>query len=336
MAAFLGILVLCFSSLTYEDEEGRIQNKLEDLWIMLDEKRTASLSWTGTFIKAVVTLAGKAVDRVFGRRLFSPRSVAVSAVLSVASIGFTASILTLLSFRPLAKLYNPTNSLHSFIFFLRVGAFGLVPALSESPSLPWKPWFPKIMRTIWWISIISAIFGITDFLVFVYLHSPEGHKWGPLFASSLFLIFALSIFCDVSYIAFLRWMLRRISKSERAGELLLAIALLFLALVTIVVVPVYLGFRLAPFAGPIAFAIGFSFAVNSLDVLAILAVLALATFLLLHRLMWPILQRPLYAVQRVAITGRKGWLWSVGVLFVTYGLMGIPEWLKALLSRLGL
>jgi hypothetical protein len=40
---------VCLASLTYEDEEGRFQNKLEDWWITLDERRTASLSWAALF-----------------------------------------------------------------------------------------------------------------------------------------------------------------------------------------------------------------------------------------------------------------------------------------------
>ena len=35
IAAILGMLIVCLASLSYEDEEGRFQNKLEDWWIIL-------------------------------------------------------------------------------------------------------------------------------------------------------------------------------------------------------------------------------------------------------------------------------------------------------------
>jgi hypothetical protein len=49
--------------------------------------------------------------------------------------------------------------------------------------------------------------------------------------------------------------------------------------------------------------------------------------MLLHRLFWPVIERPLYAVQRYAVE-KKEWLWVVGaaLLFHRPGLRSFLSW----------
>jgi hypothetical protein len=58
-------------------------------------------------------------------------------------------------------------------------------------------------------------------------------------------------------------------------------------------------------------------ALNTIDLLACLLFFALMAIMLLHRLLWPILEGPIYMVQRFGLIKRKGWLLTaaVGLLF---------------------
>src|ERR1700679_2535374 len=85
LAAVLGLLLMSLAALPYESEEARFQNQLQDWWVLLDEKRKGALSWAALFTQKVARITSRCLDILFGERLFSIRTVAVSIVLSLAS-----------------------------------------------------------------------------------------------------------------------------------------------------------------------------------------------------------------------------------------------------------
>jgi hypothetical protein len=62
----------------YEDEQGRIQNKLEEWWVKLRDQEDSAISRHAAFMRAVARLATHGFDRVFGERIFSFRALWVS------------------------------------------------------------------------------------------------------------------------------------------------------------------------------------------------------------------------------------------------------------------
>jgi len=328
MAAIFGALVVCLASLTYEDEEGRFQNKLEDWWIILDETRTTSLSWTASFIQAVARLTGSCLDRVFSKRLFSPRTIAVSIILSGASFFLSCSMIIAFPFISVPNVQNSHSAMDAFIMFLRFSAFAIIPAMSESSYLPWKPWLPRLLRLYWWTVIAWFTLGIAPFMFFIYFSSPNGQMTGRQLIGMIVICLGISLLCDVSYIAFTRWMLRHISKTDRISGIMMPILMQIVFLALLLVFPVYMGLKIITLLGFVATALFISIFLNSIDIFATLAAFVVAILMLIHRLMWPILQRPIYAIQRVSLINRKGWMWSVGVMLLTYSITGFPEWIK--------
>ena len=55
---------------------------------------------------------------------------------------------------------------------------------------------------------------------------------------------------------------------------------------------------------------------NAIDVIACSVFLVLLIFLACHRLVWPLLHRPLYAVARYGVIKRKALLWAFGAVLV--------------------
>jgi len=183
------------------------------------------------------------------------------------------------------------------------------------------------------LSLGVPLFLTADFLLYVFISTPNGHKNGILFAVVLFLAFSIGVISDVSYIAFMRWLLRRISSADHIGKILLATATQFLALAMIIVFPFYLGTKVAAFSEPVGFGLILSFAVNSIDVLAILLAISTAIAMLIHRLIWPALQRPLYAIQSLPLLKRKAVMWTFGTGLLAYSYAGVPRWIAEILSK---
>lgn len=335
VAGIVGTSLVFLASLTYEDEEGRLQNKLEDWWIALDERRIASLSWVTSFVQAIARLTGRGLDRIFGKSLFSPRAVAVSTILSISSLFLTASIS--LEFLPhsahIPGAKGTPTALGAFISFLRIGAFAMVPALSESPNWPWGAWFPNLLRICWWALIAWNVGQLMPFLLFLLAWSPKGAMTGTQLLSIVLFVFMISLVCDISYVAFVRWMLRRISSVGNVAGIILGLVLQAVPLGVLIVVPVYLGAKILPVLETFGLAMILSIALNTIDILTVVAVLIVAVLMLTHRLVWPIFQRPIYAIQRMTFVKSRRWLWSVGIALLTVAVTRLPEWLESLFAR---
>jgi hypothetical protein len=85
-----GAALACFYAalLLYPDEQGRIQNRLEEWWVAFDDRQRAALSKGATFMRGVATLADNGFTSVFGPALISFRSLAASIWFSSLSFAF--------------------------------------------------------------------------------------------------------------------------------------------------------------------------------------------------------------------------------------------------------
>jgi len=84
-AAGFGFFLLYLAFFLYEDEEGRYQNRLEDLWKQINRLSEKALTRNAALVKQTVGLVNVGFDSLFGAKLFSLRSVAVTFAYSVGS-----------------------------------------------------------------------------------------------------------------------------------------------------------------------------------------------------------------------------------------------------------
>jgi hypothetical protein len=82
----LGLLLLYIAFFLYENEEGRLQNSLEELWIRVADRSDTTSIAVGHLAKEAARLTSHALDRIFGRQLLSRRAVGVSFFYGAASI----------------------------------------------------------------------------------------------------------------------------------------------------------------------------------------------------------------------------------------------------------
>jgi len=315
---FLGAVLMYAGLFLYPDEEEKFQNKVQEWWRKLSEKQKVSRSAVAAFMQEVARLTGSGFDRLFGRRLFSLRVIPVSIYLSIASC-FLLILLTV----PRIKYTAGTSRQAAFGLFVYFLALALVPGFSKN----------RWVLTLWWTIIPTILLSISGFLVFVL--KTRGAQSAFYGIGLVILLFISSLLCDLIYIALTRFILRRISGIDHIPEILFMIFLNLLALVIPVLGPIYAGFELTKHGFPMAGAMVLvSFMFNSIDFFAGLAALFLALLLLLHRLFWPAVQRPLYAIYRFAPIKQKKWLVGIGIALLTLPSHTTLGVLKAMLKKI--
>jgi hypothetical protein len=295
----VGVLAAVAAFLLYEDEEGRLQNRLELWWVTIDDKRNAALSWTAAFLQGIAIQTRAAFDRIFGSKPVSMQIFGVSFWLSLASVSLVAV---------LTSLVTSQNGKLQFVWLTcSCVLMALVPAFA-----PYR-W----LRVLWYGVLVWMFVNFFDFTLFVY-------QRGDSHLASRILIYVaiaegVSFVCDVIYIALTRWSLQNASQAVRDRQVYACIALIGVAIILFFVLligPIFVGLRVARHSLVVGGAILLCFGLNSISLLTTLLMAIIAILLLVHRVFWPMLQRPLYALQRYDILKNKVALWAVALVLI--------------------
>jgi hypothetical protein len=302
----LGLLFVYVAAFVREDEEGAIQNRLEELWIRLMYTGERALSKAARFMSVFARSLGNALDALYGDRLWSWRSINASLCLAFAS-----SIIATLMSRYIHVLSArehvfPGNALLFKALcaaVLSVGLLLLVPAKGRSIS----PGF-----------FAGMVFGLlSGWLASGIRWQASGGLEAVVFrqlADSVPLI--CSFISDVVYISVTRWMLRKVATMKRVYEIVSITIVNVLLVTSLYVVPLSVAKRLERdwFLNWNAF-IGDGLEelarLNFINVMMCLVFFAMAAWMLAHRLLWPMLERPVYALQRYGVIRKKALLWGV-------------------------
>jgi hypothetical protein len=86
LAGIAGALLLYVAFFLYEDEEARIQNRLEQIWKRIDALQSSAMSKEVAFLQGVTRTTSSILDRLLGHKLLSLQSIAVSSAFSLASL----------------------------------------------------------------------------------------------------------------------------------------------------------------------------------------------------------------------------------------------------------
>jgi hypothetical protein len=298
-----------------EDEDGAIQSRIEEWWIKITDKRSDALSISASFIREIARLTLLGIDRIFGASLMSVRFFGVSLYFSLASL----NLLSLFTYQDHAFHFAKPIPLKEIVTSLRFVGAGLFPAFASFLTSSKFRW----LLAFWYLGLAWGLIGFLDFAHFVYKSGHGKLAFGMIFFSGLGLL--ISGMFDILYVQFIRWLLQRISTASTHSQiyhgLLLASMSALLAL-TLFAVPIALGVILIHYAhsvtgiGIAGFVLIFSWVFNLITLLTCFLGFLLAFTILLHRLFWPLLQRPLYGFQRFGIIKKKKLLWSVGIFLL--------------------
>ncbi len=332
--AITGAFCLLTAGLAYPGEEGQMQSALEDLWAKVDDRQKGALSTHTAFMQQVAKAASRGFDAVFGHRLLSLRCLGVSISYSIASfgiVGFADNCYNLLadtsSFSRSWKSYGPDllTSGYLAVIYLFVGSIPLI--------------FKKFRFTKIWLFLIFVS------VPFLWEAAQDNPSWAVKkvlmdFVSWGLLAIVLAFGCDLLFIAATRKSLRWAGEMRQTYKI---------AAVILLNVLLGVGLMIAPFFESLSYLIGdawdfwggttiqdeFARVVmivagsNTLDFLASSVFVVLALVLLIHRALWPLLNRSVFRLQEIGTRGRRAVLVSLGL-----GLLGVStganvaEWAK--------
>jgi hypothetical protein len=310
----LGWILLYSAVFLYEDQEGRIQNRIVQWWVKVDDARIAAHSHVSAFVGAVAGLTVRGFDRILGDRLMSFRFAGVSLCLSIASFFLVGAIGTL-------RLHRPAGAM--FFQFVCFVLFSLVPIFDDDGR-----WIIKI----WWLALLIAVGKSFGFLIYI-LYRVRGVALASRALGYVVLAFAVSLISDICYVAITRWMLRRVAANSRMLGVVSMIAANLLVLCLLVLGPIELGLKLFKYWENGSAVILFSFYLNAIDFVAGSTALILGIALLAHRLLWPVVEKPLYALQRYEVVRNKKLLWAAGLALTFLPTHVSLDWFKGLLEK---
>lgn len=340
IVGLFGASLIFAALLLYEDEEGKLQNRIELWWRQVRQLHRAARSWEAAFLKVVMQITSRAIDYVFGARLFGPQAIAASTAFSMAGVYFVST--AYIVFHGTAFKAPPVAVLALVgVFFAALGSVG--PLIQQESR-----------RVIWMIFVLLFAFGwFTVGFAGRYRHyemqeyereratSEDVKALGESFHfkakkppslldpshtyRSIGLsggLLGLAITSDFFFVAVTRLILRRAAKSNVFPRTCLIAIGTSAAGVLVVAAPYYCGVKIdekfgsesSPMLIGPSILLMMASGTNSVDGLLASLWLLLAVLMLIHHVIWPLLERPIYALHRHRIfTDHRKWVLLTGV-----------------------
>lgn len=287
-AMVLGLASICIGLFMYEAEHKRLQNFLETLWAKLDDVKEVALSKHTNLLRGVSHIMSRALIRLLGDRALSLRVLAIAFCFSVASFGLS---LMLLGF--LAGM-DPALFTMGALVLMFAGVYGVAPIFIKSTILI-KLWAVPLIVTV----VVLLLWLILDF------------------SRSSFLIWgAFGIALCVTFLELTRRILCRLCQATSVTKIVMILVLNFVPFLLLVGL-LYLKTKMKPglfFDGLLSY----GFASNAIPAFTSLLFLAVAITLVANHALWPVISRPVYALQELGVAKRKKLLCVAGV-----GLLGL-------------
>lgn len=329
IASLIGLLAYYTVFFMYEDEEGRWQNRIEKLWVAIDDKAKTTGSRTSALFNKVSIVVTQGFDKIFGPRLFSFRFVGISTSYSFAGFCLSGFLLfaILLRINPLLDDPLPGELLASgplvervfliggFIFLL----FALLPSFAPS-------------RLFVFVSLVPAFFW-TIGLPLQLLLSTSSHKHKAL---AIYAALIVSFLSDVFLIALVRFTIRWVSIRTSVSRIAVAALLQAGVFILVLLVPLDIGISLIGTIGPrpelmalvcVAFFNVFTGLTSCMFLIALL-------FVLLHKIVWPILSRSVYPLARHHLIRSRTVMGALGTGCIIFAFPQMPAAIKSILRWL--
>jgi hypothetical protein len=330
LAVIAGLFCLLTASLAYPGEEGQMQTIFEDLWTKIDDRQKAALSLHTGFMQQVAKLLSRGFDLLFGQSLFSVRCLGVSISYSIASTPLALILFTLFAppFDKQISFSSEDLSVLTIFGCISIGYLfiGTIPVL-----------FPNFRFIKTWLLFILASACVLWVLGFARPALSLSQMLTNLASEGLLAIGA-GFGSDVLFIAATRKYLRWAGEMKQSYKIVSLVFLDCIFGVGLVIGPFIwaLGTDLGemsraflagvaggssapePFFHP-ADVVMYISASNAIDFLVASVFVLLAVLLLVHRVLWPLLNRSIFRFQEVGIKGRRAILVSVGLLLLGVG-----------------
>lgn len=327
VSILFGSYLLYIAIFIYEDSEKKIQNRLQDWWIELSDRKEKWTTKHKILIRKVTSFIEEAFISLFGEKIISRRFIAVSLTLSLVSI-YTFFY----SFYP--PTLEETKGTPIIFYYICNGLiiYLLLEALIKGFVLKSKA-FELLLYLLLSICFLVIVFGS------VYWGRSLGVNISiPHFSGGVTLIFILFLLSDILFLAITR-ICYKYFDTLNTGSSLIIITINF-CLVTI------LAFYIST---PKTVELLFDIPLDSyphkaqlvstiLNISNFPAIIASGLFFLIgttffiHRVTWEFIKRPIYVLQRYNVISKKAMIIALGLILLKFG---IPE-LGPVLDKIGL
>ena len=218
----------------------------------------------------------------------------------------------------------------------------LAPILFALGSLPWlaggRHWVFKHLRlvvqsNVYFIGLIICVISLPNI--------PFKGLWigiypivGIVTATELAILFGM--FLDLVFVAFFRWVLRQVSELLSVWTIAMWLMVITVAAV-LLIGPAFLSFfPAADLWGrntAMLLLVTWTSMTNLVDAFCLLLLIAVMLFLLAHRLLWPLIQRPVYSAHRRQLIKNSKLLGTLGTMLLLYAFPHdtLLNWIKSLL-----
>lgn len=311
-SAVLGILLVSWSVFLYEAEERVIDETLATWWIEIDDLAQTAVKRNLATLRIAARAVSGWLSGVFGQRLVSVRAVSASLTLSLASlflVVFVGSLLETLNVRA-----NVAVDLLGISLFAVLSTTLFYIAVSPGRS-----------------NLRKAV--ATGIVLFLCLFAALGRYlvgWSALEIGAIPLAMMLAVFSDFVVLTLTRKVAARIATTDNVGFAVVATCLNGAAGALLIIGPLAV---LSKARSASAFWFDFSVVIaGASNVFAAVIAFTLAFMfasLVLHRMLWPIIQRPLYALWRFKLLQNRQVLFYAGVALLTVPLPSIARAVKA-------
>lgn len=341
--AVVGLFLVLSAILLYPNEEGQIQSKFEDFWIRVDDYQKLALSKHASFMTSVANLESGLLDRLFGQRLVSVQLLCVSLFLSAGVPGLLAFIW--------GVKFDHADRFSFGSRFLGVSISSFVVALAAVLLQKNKTWRRS--------AYVAAALFLGFWAKYTYPNYPHHlHHHVPSLVDSLLstiaaemvmvvvvlLPMSAGVAFDTAFIIATRVLLRwagKMTSSAKVSAIIVANCLLAVLLESplLIFARVYMQGKLpsvnSAWGNFLVFIGIFTSLGNVFDVCFALLFVFLAVMLLLHRCVWPLLNRSLFRVTYIGTNGRRAILLTTGVALLGASLFGgkFPDLLQKLIER---
>ncbi len=341
IAAILGV-AFCFLPFLYEEKDRKldaldvkVRDVLSEWWIKIDDAKKYNLSRHTMFMRVVAGLAASVFDRLFGRNLFSFQSIAVSACYGLASISLCTNFFLAIGFNTYSYKPNISKLIAFTVLFFVLGTF---------PMFSQKRWW----RILWYLlllimplimSVAISVTGRIGARILTGNVGPGGSvaiRYAQLIYSILFSGLVINFACNAGFIVIPRKALRWSSGLDSFLKITGIILLNILLAVALISGPILIGMIFVePGLGPItilSLIVAYS---NTINFLAALIFIILAVIMLVHRVFYPVLARPIYFLQRAGLIRRKNLAFTIGIALLGFASgIEVPSLLKDILNDL--
>lgn len=353
----------------------RLCNIFSDVWIRLDDAKNRGVAAHIRFVRAVADMTNTGYDKLFGANLISLRVVGISGCYRVASVLLVSLAFVLiddyvLHLDELSGGYS-TGRIHPVVIvssmFLTLGTLPMFirdrPILLSTPNSDiMYDWVVHFVRTRggmnWWfasllfmsfaawltVDVISRVIN-PDTQTSNPATSLRPNDIAPVLMFMLFAWLMVSAVIDVLFIATTRRLMRLTASISSIGPMIVYVVLgisvaaaIVLAPLSVVYVCLKIGISVPRPVGIVVMLITLSSLITGL--VALVLIVLPAFFLLVHRAIYPALQKPIYLLQRVGVIRHKKLALVLGITLAIQGLkqfglsMTMPPLLKDVLSIL--